>query len=93
MLVQSSVAQSTFVFPVLYQRKKRQKVIWCPYKSELSGRSPFCGHCRIFGINGHAMFLLPIVITLSLPRVINVKFLLQPHQKYYITQYGELDFS
>ena len=25
------------------------------------------------------------VLTLSLPRVINVKFLLQPHQKYYIT--------
>ena len=31
--------------------------------------------------------------TLSLPRVINVKFLLQPHQKYYITQYEELGFS
>ena len=27
--------------------------------------------------------------TASLPRVINVKFPLQPHQKYYITQYGE----
>ena len=32
------------------------------------------------------------ILTLSLPRVINVKFLLQPHQKYYITQ-GELGFS
>ena len=31
--------------------------------------------------------------TLSLPRVINFKFLLQPHQKYYIAQYGELGFS
>ena len=30
--------------------------------------------------------------TLSLPRVINFKFLLQPHQNYYITQYGELRF-
>ena len=29
-------------------------------------------------------------LTLSLPRVINAKFLLQPHQKYYITQYKEL---
>ena len=29
-------------------------------------------------------------LTLSLPRVINVKFLLQLHQKYYITEYGEL---
>ena len=29
----------------------------------------------------------------SLPRVINVKFPLQPHQKYYITQYGELGLS
>ena len=25
--------------------------------------------------------------------MINLKFLLQPHQKYYITQYGELGFS
>ena len=32
-------------------------------------------------------------LTLSLLRVINVKFLLQPHQKYYITQQGELGFS
>ena len=31
------------------------------------------------------------VITLSLPRVINVKFPLQPHQKYYI-EYEELGF-
>ena len=29
----------------------------------------------------------------SHPRVINVKFLLQPHQKYYTTQYEELGFS
>ena len=28
----------------------------------------------------------------SLPRVINVKFPLQPHQKHYITQYEELGF-
>ena len=32
-------------------------------------------------------------LTLSLPRVINSKFPLQPHQKYYITQCEELDFS
>ena len=32
-------------------------------------------------------------LTLSLPRVITFKFLLQPHQKYHITQYGELGFS
>ena len=31
--------------------------------------------------------------TLSLPRVINLKFPLQPHQKYYNTQYEELGFS
>ena len=30
---------------------------------------------------------------LSLPKVINVKFPLQPHQKYHITQYEELGFS
>ena len=29
----------------------------------------------------------------SLPRVINVKFPLQPHQNYHITQYGELGLS
>ena len=32
-------------------------------------------------------------LTLSLPRVIYFKFLLQPHQKYYITHYEELGFS
>ena len=32
-------------------------------------------------------------LSLSLPRVINLKFPLQPHQKYNITQYGELGFS
>ena len=32
-------------------------------------------------------------LTLSLPRVINFKFLLQPHQKYFITEYEELGFS
>ena len=32
-------------------------------------------------------------LTLSLLRVINVNFPLQPHHKYYITQYGELGFS
>ena len=33
------------------------------------------------------------VLALSLLRVINVKIPLQPHKKYDITQYGELDFS
>ena len=32
-------------------------------------------------------------LTLSLPRMINVKIPLQPYKKYDITQYGELDFS
>ena len=32
-------------------------------------------------------------LTLSLLRVINAKIPLQPHKKYDITQYGELDFS
>ena len=31
--------------------------------------------------------------TLSVPRAINLQFPLQPHQKYDITQYGELGFS
>ena len=31
--------------------------------------------------------------TLSLPRVINFKFLLETHQKYCITQHEELGFS
>ena len=31
-------------------------------------------------------------LTLSRSRVINFTFLLQPHQKYYITQYEELGF-
>ena len=33
------------------------------------------------------------MLTLSLQRVINFKFPLQSHQKYYITQYEELGFS
>ena len=33
------------------------------------------------------------LLTLSLLRVISFKFLLQPHQKYHIAQYGELDSS
>ena len=33
------------------------------------------------------------MLTLSLPRVINVKFPLQPHQKYYITQHEELGIT
>ena len=32
-------------------------------------------------------------LTLSLPRVIDAKFLLLPHQTYYVTQYGELCIS
>ena len=31
------------------------------------------------------------ILTLSLPRVINIKLLLQPQRKYYITQYEELN--
>ena len=33
------------------------------------------------------------LVTLSFPRVINFKFPLRPHQKYYITQYEELGLS
>ena len=34
-----------------------------------------------------------VFLSLSLPRVINFEFPLQRHQKYHITQYGELGFS
>ena len=37
-------------------------------------------------------FLAVKCLTLSLQRVINRKFPLQPHQKHYITQYEELGF-
>ena len=40
----------------------------------------------------HVCSCLP-TFTLSFPRVINVKFPLQPHQKFNITKYGELGFS
>ena len=36
---------------------------------------------------------VPCMLNLRLPRVINFTFLLQRHQKYNITQYGELGFS
>ena len=38
-------------------------------------------------------FLGGCFLIFSLPRVANVKFPLQPHQIYYITQYEELGFS
>ena len=41
----------------------------------------------------HACHPICFCLSLSLPRVINFEFPLQPHQKYYITQYGELGFS
>ena len=37
--------------------------------------------------------VFPYMVILSLPRVVNFKFALQPHQKYYITQYEELGFT
>ena len=35
---------------------------------------------------------MSIELTLSLPRVINLEFPLEPHQKYNIIQYEELGF-
>ena len=46
--------------------------------------------CQGFGCNERKSGFR---LRLLLPRVINVKFPLQPHQKYNITQYEELDFS
>ena len=48
--------------------------------------STSCHHGHDHGV------LLRLWLTLSLPRVINVKFPLQPHRKYYMTQCEELDF-
>ena len=39
------------------------------------------------------MLISHAILTLSLPRMINFKFLLQPHHKCYTTQYQELGFS
>ena len=47
----------------------------------------------LHGIVGPNVRFFETWFSLSLPRVINVKFLLQPHQKYYITQYEELGIS
>ena len=54
-----------------------------PFQSKLFSPKNFLpiSRQRVFGI------------TVSLPRVINFKLPLQPHQKYYITQYEELDLS
>ena len=41
----------------------------------------------------HKLLCFGTVLTLSLPRVINFKFRLQPHLKYYITQCEEHGFS
>ena len=48
-------------------------------------------HCVVKKLWFH--FNLQSTLTLSLPRVINFKFLLQPHHKCYTTQYEELGFS
>ena len=54
-------------------------------------------HCRDLVQHIWGLVTMPVGVldnlTLSLPRVINFKLLLQPHQKYYITQYEELGFS
>ena len=42
---------------------------------------------------GSASSICEQSLTLSLPRVIKLKFPLEPHQGYDITQYGELGFS
>ena len=55
-----------------------------------NGRPAFlqkCG-CSVFTVS-----LMSGALTLSLPRVINFKFPLQPHQKYCTTQYEERGFS
>ena len=48
---------------------------------------------RVTATQGKGIKCVSIFLTLSLLRVINVKISLQPHKKYDITQYGELDFS
>ena len=50
-------------------------------------------HSSCMCLNLGSDTLCIVCLTLSLLRVINVKFPLQPNQKYYITQWGELDFS
>ena len=47
--------------------------VWCYISGEGAGEIL----TLIFGVKG---------LTLSLPRVMNLKFPLQPHQKYYVTQ-------
>ena len=53
-------------------------------------------HSYIFPFKGWENVLFELRserVTLSLPGVINFKFPLQPHQKYYVTQYEELGCS
>ena len=55
-------------------------------------RVPRTGTSRQF--TGFSRNLIrPSSLTLSLPRVINLKILLQPHQQYYTTQYEEFGVS
>ena len=55
------------------------------FTQSFQSRPPFFSWCWVTRLS-------PPSWTLSLPRVTNIKFLLQPHQKYYITQYEELGF-
>ena len=60
-------------------------------------RSQSTNYPCVSGIIRRRCQLLEVIwisfLTLSLPRVINFKFPLQPHQKYYITKYEEPVFS
>ena len=45
------------------------------------------------GVWGERERSIACQLTVSLPRMMSYEFSLQPHQKYNITQYEELDFS
>ena len=56
-------------------------------------RPNFCTFHKTHGVDQVQKVHSPNLLTLSLPRVINVKFPLPPHEKYYIIQYEELGLS
>ena len=101
----SSPNNSATSFIVLQQQTKRAWAaganMWPPFSTS-SGPRPAPSSCCWSKQRDAGEFVsklerfpnqISMIPTLSLPRVIKFKFLLQPHQKNYITQCEELSFS
>ena len=63
------------------------------WERSVEGDAPVSGSAASLQWQGLRKRAACLLLTLSLPRVINFKFFTKPNQKYYITQYEERGFS